>query len=72
MPSTSKPEVELLQHLQVLFLQTVENRELSQQAEDGLRQLLLDHQDTFAKSKTDIGLCNVVQHDIDTGDIRPI
>jgi len=28
--------------------------------------------DTFAKSKTDIGFCNVVYHDIDTGDTRPI
>ena len=69
---TSTPEVELPQHLQVLFLQTVESSELSQPAEDGLKQLLLDHQNTFAKSKTDIGLCNVVQHDIDTGDTRPI
>ena len=33
---------------------------------------MLDHQDTFAKSKTDIGLCTVVQHDIDTGDTKPI
>jgi len=65
-------EVELPEHLQVLFMQTVDNRELSQEAEEGLKQLLLDHQDTFAKSKTDIGLCNVVQHDIDTGDTRPI
>jgi len=53
----------------VLFLQTVEDKDLSQEAEEGLKQLLLDHQHTFTKSKTDIGLCNVVQHDIDTGDI---
>jgi len=66
------PEVELPEHLQVLFLQTVDNKELSQEAEEGLKQLLLDHQNTFAKSKTDIGLCTVVQHDIDTGDIKPI
>ena len=56
----------------MLFLQTVDNKELSQEAEEGLKQLLLDHQDTFAKSKTDIGLCTVVQHDIDTGDTKPI
>jgi len=56
----------------VLFLQAVENKELSQEAEEGLKQLLWDHKDTFAKSKTDIGYCNVVQHDIDTGDTRPI
>jgi len=69
---SSIPEVELPEHLQVLFLQTVDNKELSQEAEDGLKQLLLDHQNTFAKSKTDIGLCTVVQHDIDTGDTKPI
>jgi len=66
------PEVELPGHLQVLFLQTVDNKELSQEAEIGLKQLLLDHQNTFAKSKADIGLCTVVQHDIDTGDTKPI
>jgi len=66
------PEVELPEHLQVLYLQTVDNKELSQEAEEGVKQLLLDHQNTFAKSKTDIGLCTVVQHDIDTGDTKPI
>jgi len=70
--SSSIPEVELPEHLQVLFLQTVDNKELSQEAEEGLKQLLLDHQSTFAKSKTDIGLCTAVQHDIDTGDAKPI
>jgi len=70
-PSTLS-ETELPEHLQVLFLQTVENKEQSQRAEGGLKQLLLDHQDTFAKSKMHIGFCNVVQHDIDTGDTRPI
>jgi len=70
-PSTLS-DTELPEHLQVLFLQTVENKEFSQRAEDDLKQLLLDHQDTFAKSKMDIGFCNVVQHDIDTGDTRPI
>jgi len=70
--SSNISEVELPEHLQVLFLQTVDNKELSQDAEEGLKQLLLDHQDTFAKSKTDIGLCTVVQHDIDTGDTKPI
>jgi len=71
-PSSTIPEVELPEHLQVLFLQTVDNKELSQEAEEGLKQLLLDHQNTFAKSKTDIGLCTAVQHDIDTGDTKPI
>jgi len=50
-PTSSIPKVELPEHLQVLFLQTVDNKELSQEAEEGLKQLLLDHQNTFAKSK---------------------
>jgi len=66
-PTSSILEVELPEHLQVLFLQTVDNKELSQEAEEGLKQ-----QNTFAKSKTDIGLRTVVQHDIDTEDTKPI
>ena len=35
-------------------------------------QLLLKHQEVFAKSKHDLGRTDLVQHDIDTGDHRPI
>ena len=62
---------ELPDHVNVLFLQTIADTQISQEAETGLKQLLWDHQDTFAHSKTDIGLCTVAQHDIDTGDTRP-
>ena len=34
--------------------------------------LLHNHADTFAKSPTDIGYCDLLQHDIDTGDCAPI
>jgi len=33
---------------------------------------LSDHAGTFAKDSTDLGYCDVLQHDIDTGDARPI
>jgi len=36
------------------------------------KQLLLQHQDTFAKSSTDIGFCDLLEHDIDTADAAPI
>jgi len=62
----------LPEHPNALFLQTTENTELSTEAFSGLKQLLWDHKDTFVKSKTDIGFCNVVQPDIDMGDTRPI
>ena len=39
---------------------------------NNLKQLFTDHADNFAKSKTDFGFCNLLQHDIDTQDARPI
>jgi len=33
---------------------------------NNLKQLFTDHADNFAKSKTDFGFCNLLQHDIDT------
>jgi len=58
----------LPEHVNVLFLQTTANKDLNSDAENGLKQLLWDHRDTFAKSKMDIGFCDLVKHDIDTGD----
>jgi len=55
-----------------LFLQTVEQNSLSSDVTHGLIELLKDHNDTFAKSSTDIGYCELLQHDIDTGDSPPI
>ena len=34
--------------------------------------LLMIYQNVFAKSKYDLGRTNIVQHEIDTGDHRPI
>jgi len=36
------------------------------------KQLLLQHQDTFAKSSTDTGFCDLLEHDTDTADAAPI
>ena len=36
------------------------------------RDLLVTHQHVFATSSTDIGFCDLLQHDIDTGDSAPI
>jgi len=36
------------------------------------KDLLIAHKDVFAKSPTDIGFCDVLEHDIDTGDATPI
>ena len=34
--------------------------------------MLYDHRDTFASSSADLGFCDIIQHDIDTGDASPI
>jgi len=65
-------ELELPGHVNHLFLQTVEGLDLPRDTVEGLRVLLDDHRDTFASSSSDLGFCPLVEHDIDTGDARPI
>jgi len=65
-------ETELPEHVNILFLQTVEQNNLSSDVSHGLIELLKDHSDTFAKSSTDLGYCDLLQHDLDTGDSPPI
>jgi len=75
-PSGSRLEqttdVELPEHLNVLFCQTVEGADLSYDTVKGLKTLLHDHRDTFASSSADLGFSDLIQHDVDTGDARPI
>ena len=68
----TKPDNELPEHVNVLFLKTLEDVDLNPETQEGLKQLLSDHRDTFATSSLDLGFCPLVQHDIDTGDVRPI
>ena len=65
-------EIDFPEHVIILFLQTVNANNLSCDVERDLKQLLLDHSDTFAKSFTDLGFWSFIEHDIDTGDYRPI
>jgi len=71
-PSPNPTECELPEHVNALFLQTVEDVDLPADTVQGLKSLLYDHRDTFASSSTDLGFCPLVEHDIDTGDSRPI
>ena len=70
--SSDTREVELPDHVNDLFLQTVEGLDLPHDTIEGLKQLLHDHRETFASSSADLGFCPLVEHDIDTGDARPI
>ena len=72
-PQSSGPtNFELPEHVNVLFLRTIEGVDLPDETVQGLKVLLRDHQDTFASSSTDLGFCPLVEQDIDTGDARPI
>lgn len=59
-------------HLQQLFQTTCANQSLSFDIVAGIHDLLLKHTDTFASCSTDLGFCNILQHDIDTADTHPI
>jgi len=60
------------EHLRILFLTTVENNDLPSDVVHDFKQFLQEHQNTFAKSSDDLGFCLLVEHDIDTGDAKPI
>ena len=63
---------ELPEHVNVLFIKTVEENDLDSSVARDLKDLLRSHHDTFAKASTDLGFCSILKHDIDTGDARPI
>jgi len=70
--ATSTADTDLPDHLQVLFLTTVQESKLNEDITQSFKQLLTEHQHTFAKDSMDIGFCPLMQHDIDTGDAPPI
>jgi len=71
-PSSDATDSEVPPHFRVLFLSTVEEAHLSPTMASDIKQLLIQHQNTFAKSSTDIGFCHLLEHDIDTADAASI
>ena len=61
---------ELPDHMSDLFERSCDN--LNEEQKIVLKQLLMKYPDVFSKSKGDIGLTNLVEHKIDTGDAKPI
>ncbi|CAG2197985.1 unnamed protein product [Mytilus edulis] len=51
-------------HLEGLFVAS--SRELSEEQRVQLEHLLIRHSDAFAKSKNDLGCCDLIEHTIDT------
>lgn len=57
-------------HLSDLYYRAIQDKTLVEQKE--ISQLLHKFQSTFSKNETDLGVTNMVEHEIDTGDARPI
>jgi len=64
--------LEVPQHLQELFDETVERSNLSMANQQYLAEVLRRNSSTFATGPMDIGFCDIAQHDIDTGNAKPI
>jgi len=71
-PGPTKPDLDLPGHVNALYVKTLDEVDLPNETTVGLKRFLLDHQETFATSSTYLGFCPLVQHDINTGDARPI
>jgi len=71
-PQPEIAEIESPEHVNVLYIDTLENTFFPEEITDGLKQVLYDHRETFAKSSADLGFCPIIKHDIDTGSARPI
>jgi len=63
---------EVPEHHQELFQSTVQDNNLTSSLAAELKDLFVEHKETFATGPTDIGYCDLLQHDIDTGDHFPI
>jgi len=63
---------EVPEHLRELFDETVERTKLSLANQQYLAEVLRRNSSAFATGPMDIGFCDVVQHDIETGDAKPI
>jgi len=56
-PEPEIAEIELPEYVNVLYIDTLENTDFPEEIADGLKQILYDHRETFAKSSADLGFC---------------
>ena len=70
-PESNKNQLpEIPRHLEGLFSQG--SRTLEEDQKQKLASLLLKYEDTFAKSKNELGKCSVLKHHIDTAESAPV
>ena len=68
----AEEDLEVPEHLQELFDETVERSRLSLANQQYLARVLRRNSSAFATDPMDIDFCNAIQHDIETGDAKPI
>ena len=59
-------------HINRLYETTIQNTHLTSDVDRHFKDVLHRHERTFATDSSDLGYCTLLQHDIDTGDCRPI
>ena len=69
-PDTQMEELELPEHLFKLFQES--SKELGENDKIGLKNLLLKYRDSFSISSQDMGLTDIVEHQIFTQNVPPI
>jgi len=65
--NNSDVDSDIPEHLRILFLTTAEKNDLPSDVVHDFKEFLQEHQNTFAKSSSDLGFCSLVEHDTDTG-----
>ena len=65
-----KPTAPMPEHLREMYEKSIKGKSAEQKRK--IHNLLLDHQNVFAKDEFDIGWTNLVEHTIDTGNLRPV
>jgi len=70
--SLTSQETRLPDHLTDLYDDITDQPNFPPDLKSELHCFFIKHCDTFAKSSDDLGFCEVLEHDIDTGDARPI
>jgi hypothetical protein len=70
-PSKETSEnLKIPEHLEDLWKEST--TELNKDQQEAVKRLLIAHIDLFAKNKEDLGTTDLVQHEINTGDAKPI
>ncbi|MCG8432198.1 MAG: RNA-directed DNA polymerase, partial [Candidatus Omnitrophica bacterium] len=68
--ATRKERREIPSHLKEIYEDAIEGK--SRAEADKIADILIKHQDVFSRDETDLGLTNLTEHAIDTGDAKPV